>query len=148
MTSAVRQPVDALIREAASIFHRLGGMATKHLTIVGGLVPPLLVPGAAAQHLGSADLDLCLSIALAGGETANYYESIEEKLEPYFGPCLVPADSAGARRAPPRGFPCFSTSSRPRPTSTPRPARAGQARPSPPRTPGRTFTPSSSRQGR
>lgn len=77
MTSAVRQPVDALIREAASIFHRLGGMATKHLTIVGGLVPPLLVPGAAAQHLGSADLDLCLSIALTGGETAN---------------CLVPAD--------------------------------------------------------
>lgn len=46
MATETRHPPDALTREAASLFHLLGGMGSKHLVIVGGLVPPLLVPGA------------------------------------------------------------------------------------------------------
>lgn len=75
-----------MIREAASLFHLLGGIAPKHLVVVGGLVPPLLVPGAASSHLGSADLDLSLSVAIVKGETDGYYRSLEKAIEPYFEP--------------------------------------------------------------
>jgi hypothetical protein len=86
VTSEIKHPPSALIGEAASLFYLLGGMAAKHLVIVGGLVPPLLVPQAAEAHIGSADIDLCLSLAITGGATREYYHSIEEALAPYFEP--------------------------------------------------------------
>lgn len=86
MTDEIKHPPSALIGEATSLFYLLGGMAAKHLVIVGGLVPPLLVPEAADAHVGSADIDLCLSLTLTGGATREYYRSIEEALEPYFEP--------------------------------------------------------------
>ncbi len=85
MTSdEIKHPPGALIGETASLFFLLGGMAAKHLVIVGGLVPPLLLPKAADTHIGSADIDLCLSLAITKGATREYYRSIEEVLEPYF----------------------------------------------------------------
>ena len=86
MTDEIKHPPSALIGEAASLFYLLGGMAAKHLVIVGGLVPPLLVPEAADAHVGSVDIDLCLSLAITGGTTREYYRSIEETLKPYFEP--------------------------------------------------------------
>jgi hypothetical protein len=86
VTDETKHPPSALIGEAASLFYLLGGMAAKHLVIVGGLVPPLLVPEAADAHIGSADIDLCLSLAITKGATREYYQSIEEVLEPYFEP--------------------------------------------------------------
>jgi hypothetical protein len=86
VTDEIKHPPSALIGEATSLFYLLGGMAAKHLVIVGGLVPPLLVPEAADAHVGSADIDLCLSLTLIGGATREYYRSIEEALEPYFEP--------------------------------------------------------------
>lgn len=84
MTDEIKHPPSALISEAASLFYLLGGMAAKHLVIVGGLVPPLLVPQAADAHIGSADIDLCLSLAITEGATHEYYESIEKILTPHF----------------------------------------------------------------
>jgi len=84
VTDEIKHPPSALIGEAASLFHLLGGMAAKHLVIVGGLVPPLLVPEAADTHIGSADIDLCLSLAITTGATHEYYQSIEGLLDPYF----------------------------------------------------------------
>lgn len=84
MVINVRHDPSALLREAASLFHLVGGLAPKHLVIVGGLVPPLLVPEAKDAHLGSADIDFCLSIAITHGETRQYYKSLEQLIEPYF----------------------------------------------------------------
>jgi hypothetical protein len=84
VTDEIKHPPSALIGEAANLFYLLGGMAARHLVIVGGLVPPLLVPEAADRHIGSADIDLCLSLAITKGATREYYQSIEELLEPYF----------------------------------------------------------------
>ncbi len=84
MTDEIKHPPSALIGEAASLFYLLGGMVAKHLVIVGGLVPPLLVPEAADAHIGSADIDLCLSLAITKGATREYYRSIEKLLEPHF----------------------------------------------------------------
>jgi hypothetical protein len=86
VTDEIKHSPSALIGEAASLFHLLGGMAAKHLVIVGGLVPPLLVRKPADAHIGSADIDLCLSLAITGGTTREYYRSIEEVLAPYFEP--------------------------------------------------------------
>jgi hypothetical protein len=86
VTDEIKHPPSALIGEAASLFYLLGGMAAKHLVIVGGLVPPLLVPEADDAHIGSADIDLCLSLTITGGATREYYRSIEEILERYFEP--------------------------------------------------------------
>lgn len=80
----IRHEPSALVREAASLFHLLGGLAPKHLVVVGGLVPPLLVPDAADAHLGSADIDFCLSVAITQGETRQYFKSLQELIEPYF----------------------------------------------------------------
>lgn len=72
--------------EVASLFHLLEGMAPRHLTLIGGLVPPLLVPSPAPRHRGSGDIDLTLSVAITTGDTARYYRSLEERLSPYFEP--------------------------------------------------------------
>jgi hypothetical protein len=53
VTDEIKHPPSALIGEAASLFYLLGGMAAKHLVIVGGLVPPLLVPEATGQNCPS-----------------------------------------------------------------------------------------------
>ena len=66
---------DTMIAEAASLLHLLGGMTPKHLVIVGGLVPPLLAPDTPEPHLGSADIDLSLSVAITEGATKEYYKS-------------------------------------------------------------------------
>jgi hypothetical protein len=49
-------------------------------------VPALLVPAAATAHVGSRDIDFCLSVALTQGVTREYYKSIEEAIEPFFEP--------------------------------------------------------------
>lgn len=79
-----RHASDTLIREAASLLFLLGGMTPKHLVVVGGLVPPLLVPDAGDPHVGSADIDLSLSVAITTGATREYYRSIEKIIDPYF----------------------------------------------------------------
>lgn len=76
----------AAVREAASLIRLLGGVGSTHLTVVGGLGPALLVPGAASSHLGTRDLDLCMSVALADGQTRDYYRSVQEIIAPYFVP--------------------------------------------------------------
>jgi hypothetical protein len=86
LTDELRHEPAPLIEEAASLFFLVGGTAAKHFIIVGGLVPPLLVPDALDEHLGSADIDLCLSVAITEGSTRRYYKSIQEKIEPYFEP--------------------------------------------------------------
>jgi len=86
VTTEPRHPPNALVREAASLLHLLGGTGSKHLVIVGGLAPPLLVPEAADRHVGSADVDLCLSVAITRGATRKYYESIQAVIERYYCP--------------------------------------------------------------
>jgi hypothetical protein len=81
-----RHAPDALLTEAASLVALLGGVGSKHLIVIGGLVPPMLVPAAAAAHVGSRDIDFCLSVALTQGATREYYKSIEKTIEPFFEP--------------------------------------------------------------
>lgn len=76
----------ALVREAASLCHLLGGTGAEHLVVVGGLVPPLLVPDPPDPHIGSGDVDFCLSVAITQGATREYYRSIQATIEPYFEP--------------------------------------------------------------
>ena len=71
-----------LVGEAAEIVRSLGFMAT-HVVLIGGLVPGLLVPvldPGIQPHVGTADIDLCLSLALVEGDTAAY-ERIETVLK-------------------------------------------------------------------
>jgi hypothetical protein len=86
MTDALRNEPRVMLREAGSLFHLIGGMGAKHLVLVGGLVPPLLAPSPAEPHIGSADVDLCLSVAITQGATREYYKSIEEKIAQFFEP--------------------------------------------------------------
>ena len=60
--------------EAAAIVRSLG-FAASHVVLIGGLVPGLLVPvldPGIEPHVGTADIDLCLSVALIEGDTATY----------------------------------------------------------------------------
>lgn len=84
MTDETRHAPSALLTEAASLFYLLGGAGSTHLVIVGGMVPPLLVPDAAEAHIGSSDIDVCLSVAFTEGNTRQYYKSIQEQIAPYF----------------------------------------------------------------
>jgi len=71
--------VKTLLGEAAWLLRNLGFTA-QHTILIGGLVPSLLVldpPG--APHLGTGDLDLCLSMAIVTGDTAEY-ERLETAL--------------------------------------------------------------------
>lgn len=61
---------------------RAFGLARTHIVIVGGLVPPLLVPRPDAgiePHIGTQDLDLCLSVSLVNDEVGAY-ESLQKSL--------------------------------------------------------------------
>jgi len=54
---------------------RAFGYAQVHVLVLGGLVPSLLVPtveAGIAPHVGTQDLDLCLSVALVEGNVGNY----------------------------------------------------------------------------
>lgn len=66
--------VDILLGEAAALMRALG-FAARHVTLIGGIVPTLLVPEldpGLPPHVGTADLDLCLSVAILAGDTAEY----------------------------------------------------------------------------
>ncbi|MBI4729190.1 MAG: nucleotidyl transferase AbiEii/AbiGii toxin family protein [Acidobacteria bacterium] len=70
-----------VLGEAAHLLRNLG-FAAQHAVLIGGVVPMLLIldPGAGRpRHLGTADIDLCLSIALIEGDTGEY-ERIEQSL--------------------------------------------------------------------
>ena len=63
-----------LVAEAADLMRALG-FAAEHVVLIGGLVLSLLVPILDPEiepHVGTADLDLCLSIAMVEGETETY----------------------------------------------------------------------------
>jgi hypothetical protein len=65
---------DQLAAEAADIIRALGFMAP-HVVLIGGLVPGLLIPvldPGIEPHTGTADIDLCLSVALVEGDTEAY----------------------------------------------------------------------------
>ncbi|SDT67659.1 nucleotidyl transferase AbiEii/AbiGii toxin family protein [Jiangella sp. DSM 45060] len=69
---------DLVLAQAADIV-RATGFAAQHLVLIGGLVPSLLVPvldPGIEPHIGTADVDLCLSLALVDGDTGTY-ERIE-----------------------------------------------------------------------
>ena len=71
--------LDAVLGETAQLLRHLG-FAANHAVLIGGVVPSLLVldpPG--APHVGTTDIDLCLSVALVDGDTAEY-ERIEQSL--------------------------------------------------------------------
>lgn len=69
------------VSEAANILLELGAAAA-HVGLFGGLVPGLLVPQldpGQPPHIGTRDVDLCLSAAIVHGDTAEY-ERIEKCL--------------------------------------------------------------------
>lgn len=71
--------VKLLLGEAAWLLRHLGFTA-QHTILIGGLVPSLLVLDPPAEpHLGTGDLDLCLSLAIVTGDTAEY-ERLETAL--------------------------------------------------------------------
>ena len=71
--------VDVVLGEAGNLLRHLE-FAAAHTIIIGGVVPSLLVldpPG--PPHVGTTDLDLCLSVAFVEGDTGTY-ERIETQL--------------------------------------------------------------------
>lgn len=63
-----------LMAATADILRAFGFMA-EHVVLIGGLVPGLLVPvldPGIEPHVGTADIDLCLSVALVEGDTEMY----------------------------------------------------------------------------
>jgi hypothetical protein len=73
-----------LLGIAADVLRSFGSaFGGRHLAIIGGAVPALLVPEAPpgiTPHVGTADLDLHLSLHLLDGETADYYQAIIDGL--------------------------------------------------------------------
>ena len=75
---------ERLLAIAADVLRSFGSaFGGRHLAIVGGAVPGLLVaapPRGMDPHVGTADLDLHLSLHLLDGETADYYQAIIDGL--------------------------------------------------------------------
>lgn len=75
--------LDRILGEAAHVL-RIIGFAGDGLTIIGGLVPTLLVPvidpAFGQSHVGTRDVDLCLSIALVE-DGAQGYARMETQLQ-------------------------------------------------------------------
>jgi hypothetical protein len=75
---------DRMLGMAADVLRSFGSaFGGRHLAIVGGAVPSLLVdqvPPGMDAHVGTADLDLHLSLHLLDGETADYYQAIIDGL--------------------------------------------------------------------
>jgi hypothetical protein len=73
-----------LLGIAADVLRSFGSaFGGRHLAIVGGAAPALLVseiPPGIRPHVGTADLDLHLSLHLLDGETADYYQAIIDGL--------------------------------------------------------------------
>lgn len=76
---------DKLLGSAADVLRSFGSaFGGRHLAIVGGAVPSLLVeriPAGIERHVGTADLDLHLGLHLMDGETADYYAAIIDGLK-------------------------------------------------------------------
>lgn len=74
--------LDRILGEAAHVLRTIG-FAGDGLTIIGGLVPTLLVPvvdpAYARPHVGTRDVDLCLSVALLE-DGAEGYDRMETML--------------------------------------------------------------------
>ncbi len=71
-----------VLDQAASLLKSIG-LASQHLILIGGIVPGLLVPvldPGIEPHIGTTDLDFCLSVALVQGDTAEY-RRIEQGLK-------------------------------------------------------------------
>jgi Nucleotidyl transferase AbiEii toxin, Type IV TA system len=71
-----------IVDEAAGLLKSIG-FASHHVILIGGIVPGLLVPvldPGIEPHIGTTDLDFCLSMALVEGDTAEY-ERIEQGLK-------------------------------------------------------------------
>ncbi len=75
---------ERLLGIASDVLRSFGSaFGGRHLAIVGGAVPGLLVatpPRGMDAHVGTADLDLHLSLHLLDGETADYYQAIIDGL--------------------------------------------------------------------
>lgn len=72
---------EEMLGEAAHLLRAIG-FGSHHTILIGGMVPGLLVldpPDSLRPHVGTTDLDFCLSIALVEGDTAEY-ERIEAAL--------------------------------------------------------------------
>lgn len=74
----------AVLGEAAALLRSLG-FASRHVVLIGGLVPGLLVreldPGSGIEpHVGTTDLDVCLSVAIMEGTTGQY-EKMQQSLK-------------------------------------------------------------------
>jgi hypothetical protein len=72
--------IETILAEAAYLLRHLG-FAAAHTILIGGVVPSLLVldPATHRAHIGTTDLDVCLSVAIVEGDTAEY-ERIETAL--------------------------------------------------------------------
>ena len=72
--------INVVLSEAAHLLRHLGFTAS-HTVLIGGVAPSLLVldPATNLAHVGTTDLDLCLSVAIVEGDTAEY-ERIENAL--------------------------------------------------------------------
>ena len=70
--------LEEVLNEAAWLLKHLGFAAT-HTVLIGGLAPSLLVLDSPNPHIGTTDLDLCLTLAIVDGDTAEY-ERIEVAL--------------------------------------------------------------------
>lgn len=71
-----------VLRSEAAGIVRAFGLASAHVVIIGGLAPSLLVPlpdPGLEPHIGTTDLDLCLSVALIEGNVGEY-ERLESSL--------------------------------------------------------------------
>lgn len=79
---------ERLLGLAADVLRSFGSaFGGRHLAIVGGAAPSLLVnhvPTGIEAHVGTADLDFHLSLHLLDGETADYYQAIIDGLR-YLG---------------------------------------------------------------
>lgn len=76
------ETLDLILAEAANVV-RASGFAAEHIVVIGGLVPNLLVPvvdPGSSPHVGTTDIDLCLTIALVEGDTEEY-ERLEAVLK-------------------------------------------------------------------
>lgn len=75
---------ERLLGIAADVLRSFGSaFGGRHLAIVGGAVPSLLVPEPPediGHHAGTNDLDLLISLHLLDGETADYYRAIIDGL--------------------------------------------------------------------
>jgi hypothetical protein len=79
------QMSERLLGIAADVLRSFGSaFGGRHLAIVGGIVPTIIVldpPPGLDAHVGTADLDLHLSLHLLDGETADYYDAIIDGLK-------------------------------------------------------------------